>query len=406
MSKYIKYFLGFTLYFVVVVNVLILLSGKVYIYKGVYKTYLKGRKGPFLYDFKEGPVKIISKGSGIKEKEFSNKRTGLNSVQKHFLDSNQSTSLLVYKGSELIYNWYQKGHNSSTLTNSFSMSKSVVSFLIGIAIKEGEIKSVKDPICSYLPAFKKYGRSKITIEHLLTMSSGLDWNESGSDPLSENAEAYYGNDVNTLVLHQRVERNPGKLFNYQSGNTQLLAMILKQATGKDISTYAHEKLWSKLKPRSSVYWSMDKPKGHERAFCCIYASSPDFSLLGHLILKNGRVNNEQIIPLDFMNRAFNPAKLISKNGLRNERYGYHVWMYNGSNVECKYLLGFKGQYVIVLPKDDLVIVRTGHLRSKEYGVSDFFKDYSKGNSLENLQKIGHPIDLFEYIKLGKTLAKQ
>lgn len=403
--RLLKLLVGIVVYLFCIANILIMLSGKFYIYSGVYHTYLKGRTGPFLYDLKENPAKVVNQGSGRFYVKKQRSYPPLSDSQKLILNKYQSTSFLVYKENKLVYEWYASGHNRKTASNSFSMAKSLVSLLIGIAIQENKINSVNDPISKYLPSFNKYGRSKITIENLLTMSSGLDWEESGKNPLSENAEAYYGNDVNSLALHQRMQSKPGKVFSYQSGNTQLLAMVLKKATGRTVSEYANEMLWSKLIPESPIYWTKDRMKGNERAFCCVHASSRDYGLLGQLILNGGMFNNEQIVPKSYLNQAFEPAKLISNKGMKNTRYGYHVWTYHTNDLNCNYFLGLKGQYVIVLPRENIVIIRTGHARSIEYGIGHLFRECKEGNSLECFSKIGHPLDLFQYIRLARKLVK-
>ena len=117
----------------------------------------------------------------------------------------------------------------------------MVSLCIGSAIDEGYISSVDEKVSTFLPSFKMGEKSKITIRHLLMMSSGLSWSESGKNPYSNNAEAYYGDNLKKLVLNQEVVSLPGKVFDYKSGDTQLLTFILEKATGKTLTTYFQEK---------------------------------------------------------------------------------------------------------------------------------------------------------------------
>ena len=118
--------------------------------------------------------------------------------------------------------------------------------LIGIAIEEGKIPSVDEPVFTYLPEFKTNGRDVLTIRHLLLMSAGFDWEESGKNPLSEAAEGYYGSDLYGLVTRLRMVEEPGKRFHYQSGNSQILGFILEKATGATLTEYMHAKIWEQL----------------------------------------------------------------------------------------------------------------------------------------------------------------
>ncbi|MEJ6617553.1 MAG: serine hydrolase domain-containing protein, partial [Crocinitomicaceae bacterium] len=159
-------------------------------------------------------------------------------AERKYIEDLETTAFLVYKGNTLVYEEYWDEHNAKTVSNTFSTAKTVVSMLIGIATEEGDIKSLDDPVWHYLKEFKAKGRDKITVRDLLTMSSGLDWTESAKNPLSDNAESYYGEDLKRLVMGQDVISKPGKIFKYQSGNSQLLAFILENATCKDFSKYA------------------------------------------------------------------------------------------------------------------------------------------------------------------------
>ena len=118
----------------------------------------------------------------------------------------------MYKGDSLIYEEYWDQHNKGQVSNSFSVAKTLVALLIGIAVDEGKIKSLDEPVANYIKEFKEGGREKITIRQLLQMSSGLDWEESGKNPLSDNAESYYGTDLYGLVTRQRIITNPGSEF--------------------------------------------------------------------------------------------------------------------------------------------------------------------------------------------------
>ena len=250
-------------------------------------------------------------------------------------------------------------------TNSFSAAKSVVSLLIGVAIDEGEIGSVDQPVSDFLPSFKEGDKTKITIRHLLTMSSGLSWSESGKNPYSNNAEAYYGQHLSRLILSQKVVDEPGKIFDYKSGDTQLLTYILEAATGQTLTDYFNAKIWSHLNPEYKGYWNLDKEGGDEKGFCCLYLTTRDFARLAQLIIQKGVWNGKRLISEEYLNKAIFPAKeLLEKDGEVNNRYGWQWWYANYNGKDIHYGRGLLGQYYIAIPSDDLVIVRTGWKRKQ------------------------------------------
>src|SRR5690606_2592299 len=236
----------------ILINGFILLSGRTYLYKGIYLTYLSGKTGPSIYDLNNFPTRLVKKGSPNFEW-----KTNLNAYSsdafEQYNQELQSTAFLVMKNDTLIFEKYWGEHGKSTLSNSFSAAKTVVALLVGVALEEGKIKSLDEPVANYLPEFKREDLSIITIRHLLLMSSGLDWTESGKNPLSNNAESYYGSDLYGLVTRQKRIGEPGKKFIYQSGNSQLLGFIIQKATGYNVSEYCSMKLWSKLGMESDAY---------------------------------------------------------------------------------------------------------------------------------------------------------
>jgi CubicO group peptidase (beta-lactamase class C family) len=284
--KWLKRTGWFVLILFLSVNIFILLSGRFYLYKGVYYTYLQGETSPTIYDlnkFYNSTVEAPGKTQPWTFKTSKNELLGKKDLK--YMDTWMTSSFLIVKNDQVIYERYWDEHHPETVSNSFSAAKTVVSILIGIAIEEGDIKNLDEPVRKYIPEFSGKGKEKITIRHLLAMSSGLDWTESGKNPLSENAESYYGWDLRGLVTRQHVEQPPGKDFIYQSGNSQLLAFILEKATGKDLSHYASEKLWKPIGAESDAFWSLDKESGAEKAFCCLYSTTRDFARIGKVLAK-------------------------------------------------------------------------------------------------------------------------
>jgi CubicO group peptidase (beta-lactamase class C family) len=400
-KRILKYFLFTIIALVVTVNLFIVLSGRFYIYKGIANTYMVGNIGPSIYDLDVFPYSTIK---APKEKSIvtysSNFNTyKLSKADRKYIEDLETTAFLVYKGNTLVYEEYWDEHNAKTVSNSFSVAKTVVSMLIGIAVEDGDIKSLDDPIHLYLKELKSKETGKITVRDLLTMSSGLDWTESGKNPLSDNAESYYGEDLRRLVMGQNLISKPGKVFKYQSGNSQLLGFIVESATGKDLSKYAQEKLWSKLGMEHDSYWSLDKKNGDEKAFCCLYSVARDYGRIGQLFVNKGKCGDEQIIPEWYFKEMNTLADLTTEDGIPNYRYGLHTWYYNEGDNEVNYCRGVSGQYIISRPKEDLLIIRLGKKRAPDVKIADYNENPKKISKY----KVGHPTDLFEYLRIGKAI---
>jgi CubicO group peptidase (beta-lactamase class C family) len=385
------------------INLFILLSGRFYLYKGIAATYLRGESGPTIYDFNQFPERKIAKAAN--SVPWKRTKTVADERLQEFINYAEkwhSTSLLIIHNDQIIFEKYWGNHHPETVSNSFSAAKTVVSMLIGIAVEDGYIKSIDEPIVHYLPDFSGKGKEKITIRHLLMMASGLDWGESGKNPLSENAESYYGTNLWSLVHRQQVIGLPGRKFIYQSGNSQLLGFILEKATGKTLTAYAAEKLWQPIGAESDAFWSLDKVNGDEKAFCCLYSTTRDFARIGKLLAHQGKFNNKQVIPFAYFNEMVRNPKMTTEEGVPNTRYGLHVWTYNSNGHPVYYCRGIKGQYIIAIPSEDLIIVRTGHQRAPDI---EPLIPRSK-MSAKYKEKIGHPADLFEYIAMGRLAVKR
>lgn len=162
------------------------------------------------------------------------------------LSSLKTVGLVVIKNDSLLYERYWDGYSDSSYSNSFSVAKSITSLLIGVAIREGKIPSIDEPVSNYLPEFREGRGAKLLIRHLLTMSSGSDWDESYANPLSVTTESYYGSDLYKTATGVKIVREPGTYHSYKSGDTELLGLILTKATGKSVSQYASDVLWKPL----------------------------------------------------------------------------------------------------------------------------------------------------------------
>lgn len=278
----------------------------------------------------------------------------------------ESIAFILIQNDSILYEQYWQGYSEKSLSNSFSMAKSIVSILIGAAIQDGKIKSVEQPVSDFLPEFKKGDKAKIKIKHLLWMSSGLNWDESYSSPLSVTTEAYYGSDLKKVIKRLKAVEPPGKEFSYKSGDTQVLSLVLKAATGKSLSQLAEEKIWRPLGAEHKAEWSLDKPEGIEKAYCCFYSNARDFARIGKLYLHNGIWNGDTIVPPSYVQASLKPSELPDASDKATvDFYGYQWWLipdYKGQNIF--YARGILGQYVIVIPEKNIVIVRLGKERGE------------------------------------------
>ena len=406
-SKRILRFLGFIFIALFIsVNLFIVLSGRFYLYKGISYTYLSGKTGPTIYDLNVFPSSTIKKSKRCYQWK-KNSKFNTQSIPKKYNDlllKLDTKAFLFFKGDEILFEKYWGKHKKETVSNCFSAAKTVVSLLIGAALDEGKIKSLDEKVGKYIPKFNAGKKKNITIRHLLMMSSGLDWQESGKNPLSENAESYYGTDLYGLVTRQHVIEKPGIRFEYQSGNSQLLGYVLEKATHMDLSMYAQKKIWDKIGAEHNAFWSLDKDGGDEKAFCCMYATARDFGRLGKLILQKGKWNGKQIISSAYMSEMLTNPSMTTKEEVPNLRYGLHIWTYLGAKNPVYYCRGILGQYIISIPNENLVIIRLGSKRGKDYTIPEKYRGDEK--YIENhATKLGHPSDLFEIISLGQKLAK-
>ena len=278
----------------------------------------------------------------------------------------EPVAFLIIRDGKLFYEQYWDGYDENSISNSFSMAKSIVSLLIGAAIDEGYITSVEQPAADFLPSFREGGKEKITIRHLLTMSAGTDWDEAYASLFSPTTESYYGQDLAGMVNRMKAVKAPGKEFYYASIETEVLAMILEAATGRNISEYTSEKFWKHMGPRHDALWNLDKEDGLEKAYCCFNSNARDFARWGQLVLNNGKWDGKQLISEAYLQEAFTPADyLVDETGEPVDYYGYQWWIINYKGYNIPYMRGILGQYVFPIREKNAVVVRLGHERSDE-----------------------------------------
>lgn len=280
---------------------------------------------------------------------------------QHELDSIKSVAFIVLKNDSICFEEYWENYGSSSLSNSFSVSKSIIGILVGIAWDEGKISSLDDPIGKYINDFKDPDMGSVTIRNLLMMSSNSDWDESYSGLMSQTTKGYYGTDLYDQVVSLKLRGTPGKNFNYRSGDTQLLALVLKSATGKTVSDYASEKLWIPMGAEQDALWSLDHEGGIEKAYCCFNTNARDFARIGELYLHNGNWKGKQLVSEAYVKQSLKPVEIPDETGEATGYYGYQWWlMPERGNIF--YARGLNGQWIICIPDKHMVIVRLGHQR--------------------------------------------
>jgi CubicO group peptidase (beta-lactamase class C family) len=361
---------------IVILNILILVSGKLYLYKLLGNTVLQGRMGPSLTEYTIFENREVKTGK-VQPWKISGNYNKKSIPESHIqeFEKMKTVAYVVIKDDSIVHEQYWDGFNADSYTNSFSMSKTIVSILIGAAIEEGKIKSVDQPICDFLPEFKEGKNANVTIKHLLTMSSGINFDENYINPFSYPAVAYYGTDINEILKNYKAVEDPGKVFKYLGGNTQLLASILEKVTGKTLSDYASEKLWIPLGAKNTAYWSLDRKGGVEKASCCFNSNARDFARIGKLYLDSGKLNGIQLIPLDYVLNSIKPADMITELGKKSEEYGYQWWIipnYKGHYIF--YARGILGQYVFCIPDKKMIVVHLGHIRGKRVPNQSHYED--------------------------------
>ena len=360
----------------VLLNLAIIISGRTYIYKAIGNTYLKGRSGPSIEEYPIFENREVASGTHLAW--YHSKKYNTKTIPSEALSSfekNQSIAYVIIKNDSMIHEQYWDGFGEDSHTNSFSMAKTFVSILIGIAIDEGKIKSVDQLVGDFLPEYKTGENAKLTVKHLLTMSSGINFDENYVSPFAYPAMAYYGNDLKELTAKYAVTEEPGKTFKYLSGNTVLLGFVLEKATGKTISEYASEKLWVPLGAKNKAFWSLDHANGEEKSYCCFNSNAPDFARIGELFLDSGKWNGRPIVSADYVANSIKVADLADVNGGKQKKYGYAWWLipnYKGHNIF--YARGILGQYILCIPDKKMVVVRLGKKREKQLPTEDHPKD--------------------------------
>ena len=282
-----------------------------------------------------------------------------------YMKRNEVTGFLVLKDNQIIYERYFHGadQQSRFLTN--SVGKSITSTLVGIALKDGKISSVNDPIIKYLPELKQSGFNRVTIKQALEMASGLDLSYTPYDPHSSthqfNKSALTGNPsfmnlLKSLKANKKVE--PGTAFDYENENTEALGLMLEKVVGKPLNEYMQEKIWSKIGAQSDAFLYRAKAQSDQCAFGCVNATVRDYGRFGLMMMHGGSLDGTQIVESSWVKEA-TTAQQFAKPVDETEGlgYGYQWWIPSGNDQAFK-ALGIFGQIIYVNPTKHIVIVET------------------------------------------------
>ena len=291
----------------------------------------------------------------------------LDSVHK----KNETVAFLIIKNDSIIKEDYFLGYDENSMTNSFSMSKSIISFLFLKSVEQGTIPSLNSKLSDYFPAFNESNGGNVTLSDLSTMSSGLIWEENYKDLMGITAQAYVTKDLNKLMMGSKFSGMSGDKFKYLSGNTQLLAMAIEKANNSTIPELTYKWLWDPMGAKNDALWMIDsKEKNMTKAYCCLSSNAKDFAKVG-LVYKNfGKINKQKIIDSSFVSMSIKPR--FNSNPI----YGYGLWVGKQNNIDFFSLRGHQGQYVIVIPKEDVIIVRLGKRKSRGSDLNNHPSDFN------------------------------
>ncbi|WP_321368781.1 serine hydrolase [uncultured Draconibacterium sp.] len=249
-----------------------------------------------------------------------------------YLSKTSTTAFLVIRNDSILFEKYYKGYDRTQFSTLFSVSKSVTSLLVGLAIDDGYISNVQAPVTKYIPELSDHSPmfGQLTIEDLLNMRSGLKFKETYSTPFSKMTRLYYGTNQIGKIKRMKFECVPGTKHNYQSISTAILGIVVENATGKELGKYLEEKIWIPLGMENKATWSLDDKKHRSaKSFCGLNATAIDLAKIGRLYLNNGNWNGKQIISEEWVKKSIIPNK---------ENDGYQYQWYNFS-----FMGNFKGQ---------------------------------------------------------------
>ncbi len=330
-------------------------------------------------------------------------------LTSYLREETSTTSFLILRGDSILYEQYFRGYGPSDISTIFSVSKSVTSLLTGIAVDEGKIEDINDPVTKYIPELLEGDPlfQKLTIRHLLDMRSGLNYKESYGSPFAHMAKLYYGTNQLKQLSKLRFNHEPGTYHQYQSGTTALLGIAVERATGMDLGQYLEAKVWKPMGMEFPASWSLDD-KRHRSAkgYCGLNTTARDLAKIGKLYANGGKWRGQQIVSAEWVRQSVTPnmandgyqfqwysitERLEDENGatryfpdslaastagtelalaqatpLPSQKYPGQWYLDYCNEGSAFYAQGILNQFIYVDPVKDVVIVRQGKKWDKGY----------------------------------------
>ena len=351
-----------------------------YLLKGVRTIYLTGNNTAFISDYEYFENRVIK--NSVPQPWLLHEKYNSVTQSENLKKLNEETktkSFLVIKNDSIVFEKYFDDHKSTSLSNSFSVAKSIVTSMMGKAIMEGKIKSLNQPVSDFFEEYNDGIASELTVGDLASMSSGMKWSEKYYSVINITSESYFTDDLRSVILRQEIENKPGQAFRYSSGDTQLLAMVIEKATGTSLSDYLSQKFWSPMGAETLALWQIDsKESGMEKAYCCIAATARDFARFGKLYIDKGKWGDTEILDSSFVELSLKPVFDDSPF------YGYGWWLYEYEGKKVFTMNGHQGQFIISFPDENIIIVRQGDFNNEgrvSEGSGDLYQYISEGYKL-------------------------
>ena len=310
-----------------------------------------------------------------------------------YLDRTDVSALLILKDGKIRYENYWLTGGREVKWISMSVGKSFVSALIGIALDQGHIKSIQDPVTIYVPQLKDSAYDGVSIKDILQMSSGASWNEDYGDPNSDINRSVrifaLGGSLDEFAASLTNENEPGTFNRYNSTDTQVLGMLLREATGTSVTEFMQEMLWDPIGAEDNAYWLLDS-ENMEVAYGGLNATARDYAKLGELYRLRGRMNNKQIIPEKWVDESVRPDAphlMPGENPMSDYPlgYGYQWWIPDESGDYMA--IGVYNQFIYVSPKNNSVVVQLA--ANKIYGVDAIDTTVSEFESIAFLRTLAN-----------------
>jgi CubicO group peptidase (beta-lactamase class C family) len=299
----------------------------------------------------------VKKASSPREFKRAQPPAALNALLDEYLDAQPNTGLIVVKGDAILAERYQYERTEGHRFASASVAKTVLGMLVGIAVSEGQIKSLDDNAARYVPELKGHPYGDTSIRHLLTMASGIDSGDDSKLMYNTLRRQTEGGVDSVLEFTQR-DVPAGTKFRYASGDSQVLGLVLIHATKTPLATYLSEKIWQPMGAEANATWLLDKG-GYETAYCCLNATLRDYARFGMLLANYGAMDGRQIIPAEWVKAATTPQAPHLAVGVATTHngYGYQTWITHRTEPRFA-ALGIHGQAIYVDPARKLVVVHT------------------------------------------------